>query len=251
MPTYAIGDIHGCLEELEILIKKLETQENFSEEDTLVFVGDYIDRGPDSKGVIDYLLRLKERYNCIFLMGNHEDMLLWYLGIDHGRQLISTGRSMQFGSAWLPNGGRQTLESYGIPDLMDFHKTYRDHFREKIQEIIGEKHIDFLKELKYYYIQGSNLFVHAGIGARAYDCTTPEEAIEWSTDEDLLWDREAFHYPNFFGTIIYGHTPHRDGVRWSRRRTDGSFYAVGIDVGTVFKANPLTAVRVDDWAEIK
>lgn len=249
MSTYAVGDIHGCRQELETLISILKRDANLSPDDTLIFVGDYVDRGPDSKGVIDYLLYLREHQNCIFLMGNHEDMMLWYLGVQHGRRRVSLTDTMRFGGAWIPNGGGKTLESYGIADLVEFSKTHQEPI-PALREIIGPVHLDFLENLKYYHIEGSNLFVHAGVGWRAYEAETPEEAVEWSTDENLLWDREAFHRPLKFGTMWYGHTPSRQGVRWGIRE-DGFYYSVGLDVGTVFGANPLTAVRVEDLKEFK
>lgn len=245
--TYAIGDIHGCKDELVTLIRHLRS-EGLDNEDTLVFVGDYVDRGPDSKGVIDALLHLSEYQKCVFLMGNHEDMMLWYLNIEHSGVSRATMASMEYGTYWIPNGGGTTLRSYGVSDLIDFHKTYGDFAREKLAETIGEKHINFLKGLQYFHIEGSNLFVHAGVSWGGAEAETPAEAIECSTDEHLLWDREAYSHPNSFGTMIYGHTPSKKGVRWLRRE-EGAPYAVGTDVGVVFGCNPLTAVRTTDWAE--
>ena len=244
--TYAIGDIHGCKDELITLIRSLRKQ-GLEHEDTLVFIGDYVDRGPDSKGVIDTLLLLSEYQKCVFLMGNHEDMMLWYLGIAHGND-TTPHQAQQFGSVWLPNGGHTTMQSYGVEDLWSFHKSYRKDARSKLAEIIGERHIEFLKGLQYSYIEGSNLFVHAGVSQGGSIAETPAEAIECSTDEHLLWDRDAYLEPNSFGTMIYGHTPHSEGVRWNRR-DDGAPYSVGTDVGCVFGNNPLTAVRTTDWAE--
>ena len=75
MRKFAVGDIHGCLHLLKKLIDIIQP----TNEDTIIFLGDYIDRGPDSKGVIDFLIDLKDKTNCIFLIGNHEDMMLQYL----------------------------------------------------------------------------------------------------------------------------------------------------------------------------
>ena len=216
MHTYAIGDIHGCKDELVTLIRSLRNQ-GLEHEDTLVFVGDYVDRGPDSKGVIDTLLHLSEYQKCVFLMGNHEDMMLWYLDIQHSGVSKATMQSAEYGSYWLSNGGRTTMQSYGVDDLIDFHKAHGDDARENLAEIVGTRHIDFLKGLQYYYIEGDNLFVHGGVSWGGAEAETPAEAIEHSTDEHLLWDREAYHLPNKFGTMIYGHTPSRSGVRWLRR----------------------------------
>lgn len=242
MSTYAIGDIHGCREELATLIRSLRNQ-GLEHEDTLVFVGDYVDRGPDSKGVIDALLLLSTYQKCVFLMGNHEDMMLWWLKIPHGRRRLDLRTQMQYAGVWIPNGGDKTLESYGI-DIFD----YRGRMDEIVHKI-PEDHKEFLKKLQYYYIDGSNLYVHAGVGWQGLIAETPEEAVEQSSDEDLLWDRSAFKLENNFGTIIYGHTPSKPGVRWNRRE-EGAPFSVGMDVGCVFGANPLVAVRTDDWTEI-
>ena len=247
MSTYAIGDIHGCLDELKTLHHNLIREADLQPYDTLVFVGDYVDRGPDSKGVIDYLIGLSQSQKCVFLMGNHEDMMLWYLGIDHGND---TGplQGQQLANVWLPNGGRTTMQSYGVDDLVDFHNS--GGTRERLVEIVGEQHIDFLMGLQYSYIEGSHLFVHAGVSPLGAEAKTPREAVEESTDEILLWDRESFHRPNNFGTMVYGHTPNRTGVRWLHRK-EGDPFNVGTDVGCVFGDNPLTAVRTSDWTEVR
>ncbi len=125
--TYAIGDIHGCLESLDQLLKKITPRP----EDELVFVGDYIDRGPQSREVVDRLLTLPHR--CVFLMGNHERMLLDFLaGEDE--------------DIYLENGGRATLASYGgDPDD------------------IPAAHLAFFHNLRPMYETPDYLFVHAGI----------------------------------------------------------------------------------------
>ncbi len=248
MHTYAIGDIHGCRDELKTLHHNLVGKVDLVPYDTLVFVGDYVDRGPDSKGVIDYLINLSRHQDCVFLMGNHEDMMLWYLGIEHSGVTGITHQSREYGSYWLPNGGRTTLASYGIDDIAEFSNSCENP-RERLVEIIGEEHIEFLKGLQYFHIEDSNLFVHAGVSPGGAEAENPADAIDHSTDEHLLWDREAFNHSNNFGTMVYGHTPSMEGVRWLRRE-EGAPYSVGTDVGCVFGANPLTAVRTSDWTEI-
>src|ERR1043166_9018992 len=97
--TFVIGDIHGCVDELNWLLDALSP----TEADAIVFLGDYIDRGPASKAVIDRLLRLRrEGPGCVFLKGNHEDMFLAFLGLQG-----------HYGEAFLLNGGETTLQSYG------------------------------------------------------------------------------------------------------------------------------------------
>src|ERR1044071_6500869 len=101
MRSFVIGDIHGCVVELRYLIENLPADPG----DRLIFLGDYIDRGPDSSGVVSYLLEAKSTLPCefVFLKGNHEDMFLSYLGLPG-----------QYGDMFLINGGRPTLESYGL-----------------------------------------------------------------------------------------------------------------------------------------
>ena len=110
---YAVGDIHGERELLEELLANLPLRDG----DRLVFVGDYVDRGPDSRGVVDTLLELQKEWPCIFLIGNHESMFLDFLGWK---------RTEYFGGdAFLMNGGDRTLASYGYfdseePDVKSF-----------------------------------------------------------------------------------------------------------------------------------
>ena len=104
---YAVGDIHGEREMLDDLLGKLP----LDSDDAFVFMGDYIDRGPEPRGVVERLIELSKRQRCVFLMGNHESMFLDFLGC---------GRSEHFaGDAFLANGGDRTLASYGYFDLDD------------------------------------------------------------------------------------------------------------------------------------
>jgi len=127
MSRYVIGDIHGCCEELCHLVEALPLARG----DRLVFLGDYIDRGPDSSGVVSYLLALQESYHevkFVFLKGNHEDMLLSYLGLNG-----------QHGDMFLVNGGKATLQSYSL-------KPNQQSPKEAISAIPAE-HLAFFQEL--------------------------------------------------------------------------------------------------------
>ena len=165
--TYVIGDIHGCLRPLQRLLKKIAPQPG----EEVVFIGDYIDRGPQSREVVEYLLGLP--FRCVFLLGNHEKMLLDYLaGID--------------GGIYLPNGGLATLQSYGG----DFAN-------------IPPAHLSFFHALRPMYETAGYLFVHAGI--------RPMVPFGEQTTDDLVWIRQEFFQfvGRFPKPIVFGHTPLR------------------------------------------
>lgn len=165
----AVGDIHGCLERLEALLEKVEPTEN----DAVVFLGDYINRGPDSKGVIDFLLDFKTRVPSVFLLGNHEKMFLDYISNDS--------------PSFLFNGGDKTLENYNCPDLRH----------------IPQEHLAFFSELYPYYETDNFIFVHAGL--------RPGILLRDQDINDLVWIRDEFLYSEYdWGkTIVYGHTKNR------------------------------------------
>lgn len=168
MSTYVIGDIHGCYEQLRKLIDKIP----LSTSDKLIFLGDYIDRGPSSKEVIEFLTQLSKNYECIFIRGNHEQMLLDY---------VQRGMNLQL---WYFNGAGATLRSYGGI------------------EKIPKSHLEFFRSTKLYYIMDEKLFVHAGV--------KPGVPLKKQKESDLLWIRDEFIYsknplPDF--TVIFGHTP--------------------------------------------
>ncbi len=196
---FAIGDVHGCMAELGRLLDAIPATGG----DTVVFVGDYIDRGPDSRGVIDLLLEWRARTpaRSVFLRGNHEDMALGYLD-----------RGGQWGEAWLRNGGVATLRSYGVdPQLPESEVAAR----------IPSAHVDFMAALETRFAWGDYRVVHAGV--------RPGIAWDAQTTEDLLWIREEFlDHPHDLGaTVIFGHTPHR-------RIVEGLPYKLGIDTGCVY-----------------
>ena len=209
MRCYVIGDIHGCLDELRYLIEGLPLESG----DRLVFLGDYVDRGPNSKGVLTYILELQKQEDLEFvcLKGNHEDMFLAYLGLPG-----------QHGDMFLYNGGQATLISYGINS--------KQAPLEEIISQISPDHIDFLKNLKMYFVMEPFICVHAGIN--------PSKSLKKQTDSDLLWIRDEFIYnPHRLPyTVIFGHTP----------RTSVLFdlpYKIGLDTGLVY-GNKLSCLEV-------
>lgn len=165
----AIGDIHGCRDQLIALLAKVKPQAS----DRLIFLGDYIDRGPHSKEVIDLVLALRQRCpHCVFLKGNHEAMFLDYL---------VRGETLTF----LRNGGDATLASYAAAGC----------------EGIPQAHRDFLNDLQLHYETDHFIFVHAGM--------RPGIPLEGQREQDLLWIREEFLSSNYdWGkTVVFGHTP--------------------------------------------
>lgn len=180
--TYAIGDIHGALHKLESLVAQCRAHagDDGGGVPKFVFVGDYIDRGPQSSGVIRYLIELAQALpdNVVTLMGNHEAMLL----------AIVDG--MFAPQDWLAQGGMQTLQSYGVEDARD----------------LPREHVDWLRRLRLSYDDGRRFFVHAGVD--------PGRPLEAQTERDLLWIREPFlSYRGDYGRlVVHGHTPIAAGV---------------------------------------
>ena len=201
---FAVGDIHGSFDQLQELMAKIPI--DFAR-DTLVFIGDYIDRGPASVEVVDYLIDLKRRIpEIIFLKGNHEDMLEKYLdGTDRFTYLL--------------NGGQNTLDSYLSRDLQS--ELYP----------IPPDHMAFFKSLRLYYETEAYIFVHAGL--------RPKVPLASQETEDLLWIRDKFIYSkyNFGKTVVFGHTPLEKPLVESNK--------IGIDTGAVY-GNALTCVQLPE-----
>jgi serine/threonine protein phosphatase 1 len=204
---FVVGDIHGCARELEALLGRLP----LSAGDTIVFLGDYVDRGSDAKAVVEQLLALASRtgITAVFLKGNHEDMFLAFLG-----------RGGHYGDAFLYNGGVETLASYGI------------HPRTPPSEVaaaLPRAHSRFLDSLSLTHVAPPYLMVHAGID--------PERDLAAQSPEDLLWIREPFiRNPHTLSyTVCFGHTPVRDV--WLDLP-----YKIGLDTGCVY-GNRLSCIE--------
>lgn len=210
---FAIGDVHGCAETLQYMI---ENELKATTKDTLYLLGDYIDRGPDSKGVIDYILKLKEEnYKIETLRGNHEEMLLEAIA-DHGEKL----------DVWLWNGGEETLKSFGIKTVTGF----------------PEKYIEFYKKLKYYIELEDYLLVHAGFNF-----------VSGKPFEDffsMVWIRNMEINKQVLGgrRIVHGHTP-TPYFKIQEALADETNMEINLDAGCVYKNYPglghLAALNLD------
>jgi serine/threonine protein phosphatase 1 len=195
----AVGDVHGCIDELSVVLDAIQP----APDDKVVFLGDYVDRGPNSRAVIDLLIALRDSRRCqtVFLRGNHEDMFLDFLG-ERGRH----------GDAFLFNGGRTTLASYGLPPTLR---------RSEARSQLPEPHLEFLRSLELCHQDEPFLFVHAGV--------SPIRGLGDQDEEDLLWIRDEFirsRHP-FSWTIVFGHTPQRE-VLWDLP------FKIGLDTGCVY-----------------
>lgn len=177
---FVVGDIHGCLSKL----KELLTYHNPKTEQ-LVFIGDYIDRGPDSKGVLDFVME-KQKEGAWCLKGNHEQLL--ENAIDN---LSNSNFSNVDYKLWIRNGGNTTVDSFDLKKWVTNEEIYNELM----------KYNPFLNSLPYYKETNNIIFVHAGVDLMAED---------WRNElDDMLWIRDFFHYsPNNTGkTIVFGHTP--------------------------------------------
>ena len=202
--TIAIGDIHGCFDKLQALLGVCK--EICDGHDTrLVFIGDYVDRGPRSRDVVECLIRAQsdQAQRLVCLRGNHEELLIRTADKDRSDRDLMT---------WWGNGGEQTLESYGVDDPSD----------------LPAEHLDWMRSLPLQMHDQFRMFVHAGI--------RPGVALSSQSAEDMLWIREPFlSSAEDYGTfLVHGHTP------TNSRRPDLRPNRLNIDTGACF-GGPLTA----------
>ena len=182
---YAIGDVHGRLDLLTRLhtLIAADAAEASARRRVVVYLGDYIDRGPDSRGVIELLLRQPlPGFEHVHILGNHEDYLLQFL------------ERAEVGPHWCAYGGFETLASYGVR-AADFEGA-----RRAFAAAIPPAHVAFLRNLKLTHSEGGYLFVHAGI--------RPGVALADQQADDLLWIRDEFldSTDDFGVCVVHGHT---------------------------------------------
>ncbi len=203
--TCVIGDIHGCFSSLSALLDLV-----LDRADTLVFLGDYIDRGPDSRRVIDLLLEVQRNHaRTICLQGNHEFMLQEFLA---GRDL----------SLYLEVGGLQTLASYGLPPTMT---------GPSVRAALPADHLAFFSDLPLYWQDQYAIYVHAGL--------EPGRHLSMQTGQWCLWARDRFiaSRHDFGKRVIFGHTPFREPLVEANK--------IGIDTGAVYGGR-LTALLLPE-----
>lgn len=215
--VYAIGDVHGCLSSLAALHSAVADDLGHRPvaTATLVHLGDYVDRGPDSAGVVRMLSEQPPPAGIttvVNLAGNHEDMMLAALADQNQAPL------------WLVNGGANTLLSWGIP-ITAPHPQWRAS--------LAPREFQFLSALALFHRVGGYIFVHAGL--------RPGVPLVCQTRQDLLWIREPFlsSRTTFEGVVVHGHTPRVAPVVRPNR--------IGIDTGAVLGGCLTCAVLEADW----
>ena len=216
MSTWAITDIHGCAYTFESLLRTID----FTREDTLFLLGDYMDRGPRSKDVLDTILRLRsDGYTVNCLLGNHDWVML------HAREEPNTLEARNWKSRF---GGRETLRSFGTTS----------------EQGIDARYINFLQSMDYYWEYKNLILVHAGLNLEQEDPLTDQEAMLWIRYGDRkvsrAWLKDRI--------IVHGHTPHAQQriQRQVRERVERPI--IGIDNGCVYHRvgmNQLCALELD------
>lgn len=219
---YAIGDIHGRLDLLEQILATIEADaRDYAGKVRTVFLGDYIDRGPDSRGVIERLIAgppKGHKWKC--LMGNHDALL---------RDLLDgAGDAEDVYPRWLEQGGWETMESYAVKrrDIAAGGK----QSLAALRAAVPKSHRAFLENLKFMWRSGDYVFVHAGV--------RPGVALDEQKRRDMIWIREEFltHGGDFGGHVVHGHTISRD--------IDGKRNRTGIDTGA-YATGRLTALVLE------
>jgi serine/threonine protein phosphatase 1 len=205
---WAIGDIHGCIKTLKSLVKKIKFNPSV---DSLYFTGDYIDRGPDSKAVIDYVMALQLKSKKVFpLLGNHETMFISSISSTLDEQL------------WKQNGGSHSLKSFGVDTAKE----------------IPAKYIQWIHHLKLYAQTPGYILSHAGL-----NLAHPEPFRNTDTNIDhILWNRDSGGYdPGKQIVLVVGHTP-KNLSTIKQRLTSPKIF---IDGGAVYGHN-LVALNLED-----
>ncbi|MEM6625326.1 MAG: metallophosphoesterase [Pseudomonadota bacterium] len=222
MLAYAVGDIHGRADLLLRMIDMLRDDalqaEDVQGRPVLIFLGDYIDRGFQSKAVIDTLNGpAVSDFDTRFLRGNHEAAFLHFLS------------DSEFGPKWATYGGIETLVSYSVrPPSIRTDEAEWERVRDDLSKALPQGHLAFLQSLENQITLGDYEFVHAGVA--------PNVALDQQVEDDLLWIRDEFllNKKRLERVIVHGHTPEAAPYRDNRR--------IGLDTGA-YMSGRLTAAR--------
>lgn len=219
--VYAVGDIHGCLEEFETLLGAIRNDDaaRGAAETELILLGDLVDRGPDSAAVIDRAIGWEEGWASLeALLGNHEASMCAVLEGD-----------LRWLTSWLTYGGVETLLSYGVERRV-IASGDGESIAEAARRAVPQTHRDWLAERPFHIARGDYLFVHAGI--------RPGIPLAEQSPEDLLWIREEFlaSRTNHGPMVVHGHS--------IREQIDEKPNRIGIDTGA-FITGTLTAVGLE------
>lgn len=221
---YAIGDIHGRLDLLTALHERIlaDAETRGERYRTLVYLGDYVSRGPDSRAVVERVMAWQPAgFERVTLKGNHEDLLLRFLGgeLDAGRH-------------WFDYGGLDTLAHYGvaIPDGRAHDDRSIELLRASFAAALPDTHLAFFRSLAMRYQRGSYYFVHGGV--------RPGVPLEKQKDHDCMWIRKAFldSEADHGAVVIHGHSIASEPVVRANR--------IGIDTGA-YRSGVLTCVALD------
>jgi serine/threonine protein phosphatase 1 len=210
--VYAVGDIHGRVDLLEQLLKGIDEDLKRTPvpQSVEVFLGDYVDRGPASRQVLDLLIERAKMHRTIFLKGNHETLLASF---------IASPATL---GDWRRLGGLETLMSYGLAPLINADVRTQLELAGAFGKVLPPSHRKFLSDLKPSFTCGDYFFVHAGV--------RPGVALEKQREADLLWIRHEFLLceENFGKIVVHGHTPvPQPDIRSNRINIDTGAYATG------------------------
>ena len=222
MRLYAVGDVHGRLDALDVLIGAIRV--DAAQDDlhpVLVMLGDYVDRGPSSRGVIQRLVELENdpMLTTRFVRGNHDDTMMRFV------------TEPSIGTSWCSYGGAETLQSYGVsaPSINNDANAWMA-VQAAFAAVLPDEHLFFLKSLESFVEYGDYFFTHAGV--------RPGIKLNEQNKFDLMWIREEFlsSSKTMSKTVVHGHTPEQDAFICDRR--------IGVDTGA-YATGRLTAIVLE------
>ena len=209
---YAVGDVHGRADLLEALLARIDTDLTAYPiaQSVQVFLGDYIDRGPYSREVVDLLIKRRRQHTMVYLTGNHENYAAEFI------------RNPSAWPDWKAIGGVNTLLSYGVTPSTRVDQKERQELSVAFGQALPDDHRRFLESLALSFTCGDFFFAHAGV--------RPGIPLEQQRQTDLLWIREDFllHEEDFGKVVVHGHTPAMEpDIKPNRINIDTGAYATG------------------------